>query len=103
MTQDDEITRLEHKIKALEAKKAMIEKAISDQPLANLGLCELDSFTDEEKCAAFDRIHAQCKEAVLAVLKDAYKDSETEYWVYEVTMAQTMGPDVWEVLNAALR
>lgn len=65
---------------------------------------ELRDITDAEKVAAFDVLYAQARQHYDETkAAKRYRDDDSEHYLYEAAMEQTLGKGVFQELNAIMR
>jgi hypothetical protein len=90
------------------ARKQQLEndlRRLEQQELSNKvsSLRTLESFTDAEKVAAFDRLHTQISLYLAQMLEKRCQPKDGDHYIYEEAMELTLGSGVWEVVSMALK
>ena len=87
-------------LKDLERQRAELDKKIAaikdpkDRPR------DLESFTDEEKIAGFDKLYKSCRKTFDDMLgEDWHEDNDDEHYIYEEVMQVTLGPKIFDTIN----
>ena len=104
---EDQINDLVEREKKADAKKQReLEKEIAHKLAENFPLTMPDKLTPEQKCEAFDKIHAQCMESWEHMKSGRCCDSDHQHYVYEAAMVACLAGDdrqgFWKAVNVFL-
>ena len=62
-----------------------------------------ESFTVEEKCAVFDKLHEQCLSYVRDLIAAKRYPKNGDEYIFESVMTLTLGEGVWDVVNIHIK
>jgi len=89
------IQELEQEIARLQAELVVAKETSS--------LKTADSYSAEQKCDAFDRLHKQATAHVEFIIRNGRDEKDSDHYLYEAVISETLGRDAWVVINAHLR